>query len=384
MNIPLNILALFCILPSGLFPFIKLICILFLGVWSLFNIDKLKFANYQILSLSVLLIYLFIWLIQGVLSVKVNSLEILGYFFNVLMVPLLLTFYQALVRKNSQTSITFLKIFIHSVAINSVIKFSLLFMIMIEVVDINILETAGVSFQIFHQDVLSTRLTFSSDYFLPLASFCVVYFLGVNNKFLSNKVLYFYIIFFSFCALMTYIRAVWVLQSLVLICFLFRNIRSSMVVICLTTATFSYIIIPFSSEIEVILRAILTKFYDMSSLSTKQSQVIALIDGMNQSSLFGHGAASYSLDYVSNPERPYLYEAQLILIFYQMGLIGGLFYFMFLLSGFVRKPNSNYGILVLIIFLLYLMVFATNPILLAFNGFLFILIPWILIRVKVK
>jgi hypothetical protein len=55
-----------------------------------------------------------------------------------------------------------------------------------------------------------------------------------------------------------------------------------------------------------------------------------------------------------------------------------------LLSGFFRKPNSNYGILVLIIFLLYLMVFATNPILLAFNGFIFILIPWILLREKVK
>ena len=384
MNIPLNILALFCILPSGLFPFIKLICILFLGVWSLFNMNKLKFAKYQILSFSVLLIYLFIWLMQGVLSVKVNSMEVLGYFFNVLMVPLLLIFYQALVRKNSQTSITFLKIFIHSVAINSVIKFSLLFLIMFELIDINFFEATGVSYQIFHQDVFSTRLTFSSDYFLPLASFCVVYFLGVNNKVLSNKVLYFYIIFFSLCALMTYIRAVWVLQSLVLICLLFRNIRFSMVVICLITAAFSYIFISFSSEIDVISRAILTKFYDLSSLSTKQSQVTALINGINQSPLFGHGAASYLVDYIRNPERPYLYEAQLILIFYQMGLIGGLFYFMFLFSGFFRKPNSNYGILVLIIFLLYLMVFATNPILLAFNGFLFILIPWILFREKVK
>lgn len=384
MNISLIILALFCTLPSGLFPFIKIICILFLGVWYLFNINKLKFAKYQILSFSVLLIYLLIWLIQGVLSIKINSLEVLGYFFNVLILPLLLIFYQALVRKNPQTSITFLKIFIHSVAINSVIKFSLLFLIMFEVVDISLLERTGVSYQIFHQDVFSTRLTFTSDYFLPLASFCIVYFLDVNNKVLSNKVLYFYIIFFSFCALLTYIRSIWVLQSLVLICIFFRNVRFSMVVICLITATFSYIFVSFSSEVEVILRAILTKFSDTASLSTKQSQVIALINGINQAPMFGHGAASYSLDYISNPDRPYLYEAQLILIFYQMGLIGGLFYFTFLLSGFFRKPNSNYGILVLIMLFLYFIVFTTNPILLSFNGFLFILIPWILFREKVK
>ena len=384
VNFPLAVFALMCVLPSGMLLPVKLASIFGLGIWSLFNFKALRFAKHQLYVLAVLVIYLTAWLLQGAILVNTDSINILGFFFNVLMLPILLTFYQAFVRRSPELVDSFLALFVIAVLIFGVFKYTLVGFIIVGVIQVEFLESLGISYQVFHMDIVSTRVTFSSDYFFPLATLCVGRSLVSQGKRRSERMVYFYVIVFSLFALLTYIRSIWALQAIVLFFIFSRNLKLTLISLSLILALGIFMFLSAPDALEIILRALETKLFDESSLSKKDIQSNSLLSGINIAPFFGHGAASFSTEFIANAEKPYLYEVQTLALVFQMGLVGASFYFLYVMSGMFFIPTSSFTLFISFFFILLILVFSTNPLLLVINGFIFIFIPWLLLQSKAR
>lgn len=202
------------------------------------------------------------------------------------------------------------------------------------------------------------RFSTASDYAVP---FALYYCLSDPGRGWINKGAY--SLLFLFCLFCSFSRYIWMMAVAALFMSFLLLPRRAAIAVLLASLALSPVAYPWIDFSPVVSRFSANTSGDSDAIRFMQYE--ALSRDMDGHLLFGHGWATFRVDFIRDATLPYSYEMQWLALLYQIGVVGVLCIaalIALVLLPYQRMSRAEYGMVVL--FMLTVLAAFTNPVLL--------------------
>lgn len=380
----ITFLSICIILPTGsVFDINVKFIFLFLLVISSFFVDNGSGVIRCIKGMLIPVLFLVVFLlISEISSTKNNEAllqtkDILTFFF-------MTTIAYSFIRKNDNPEEFISKVIINNLVFLSVLK--ILIFMYVQITGISVTQIMSIISDIFNtklmtldsDDIAISRISFMSDYILPIAIYILTKEI-VNNRMTLFKTIT--LVFLVLSVILSLSRFLWVIGAASIALALMHEIKKSKSVFILAIAV---MLILYALTLPSVQEAINFRFNsndaDLSDLA-RQLQYNAIIDSIAKYPLLGQGLGYYLPTLIRSSAAKYSYELQIPALAMQVGLIGTLLFFSIILSKLYKSAlnlNLYDKCIYIILIILWLIGGFFNPVIISSSGGIAFLLLYVL------
>jgi len=199
----------------------------------------------------------------------------------------------------------------------------MLIVIVVAVFQIKIIPLKIVFMKLFDTVPTFDYIAYGIVRFMSPADFILPFVLYYGLFFMQGKKRVFLTVLMSVSIFLSFSRFVWI-EALFAIFSYIATLSPGKIFAVLVALIFLVPLIFITVPMPLIERRFSSSATQQSD-ATRLQQYDALTGDVEQNVLFGHGLASFAVNFVRNPEVPYTYELQWVSLLYQMGVVGVLF-----------------------------------------------------------
>ncbi|HGS6877655.1 TPA: O-antigen ligase family protein [Klebsiella quasipneumoniae subsp. quasipneumoniae] len=380
----ITFLSICIILPTGsVFDINVKFIFLFLLVILSFFVDNGSGVIRCIKGMLIPVLFLVLFLlISEISSTKNNEAllqtkDILTFFF-------MTTIAYSFIRKNDNSEEFISKVIINNLVFLSALK--ILIFMYAQVTGISVTQIMSIISDIFNtklmtldsDDIAISRISFMSDYILPIAIYILTKEI-VNNRITLFKTIT--LIFLVLSIILSLSRFLWVIGATSIALALMHEIKKSKSIFIVAIAV---MLMLYALTLPSVQEAINFRFNsndsDLSDLA-RQLQYNAIIDSIGKYPLLGQGLGYYLPTLIRSSAAKYSYELQIPALAMQVGLIGTLLFFSIIFSKLYKSAlnlNLYDKCIYLILIILWLIGGFFNPVIISSSGGIAFLLLYVL------
>ena len=380
----ITFLSICIILPTGsVFDINVKFIFLFLLVILSFFVDNgsgvIRCIKGMLIPVLFLVLFLFISEINSTKNNEalLQTKDILTFFF-------MTTVAYSFIRKNDNSEEFISKVIINNLVFLSALK--ILIFMYAQVTGISVTQIMSIISDIFNtklmtldsDDIAISRISFMSDYVLPIAIYILTKEI-VNNRITLFKTIT--LIFLVLSVILSLSRFLWVIGAASIALALMHEIKKSKSIFIVAIAI---MLMLYALTLPSVQEAINFRFNsndsDLSDLA-RQLQYNAIIDSIGKYPLLGQGLGYYLPTLIRSSAAKYSYELQIPALAMQVGLIGTILFLSIIFSKLYKSAlnlNLYDKCIYLILIILWLIGGFFNPVIISSSGGIAVLLLYVL------